>query len=96
MNLFQQFADVFGGGGGSQSQASDPGIGGAGDGPKHRRITDYLNGIVGAYDAITGAGTKAGPAPMPQAPTRTGQNSTLWIVGGLVVVVLLFFVFKRR
>ncbi len=83
MSLFSDIEDVFGGNGGSQSQGVAT-TAGAGDGGKGTAITNLLSDITGAYDAVTGSGRPAGPAPAPQV-AKPAPNYLLY--GGLALLV---------
>jgi hypothetical protein len=86
--------DIFGGGGGSQAQGA-PTVTGAGDGGKKDAINSWLSTITGAYQAVTGSGTKSGPAPAPlAAPAKS--NWIPYAVGALVIAGLLWFAFKKK
>jgi len=86
--------DLFSGGGGSQNQGT-PVTSGPGDGAKGNTINDWLSRITGAYESITGAGTKSGPAPATQA---TPAKATPWLLyGGIAVaVVALLWLLKKK
>jgi len=86
--------DVFSGNQGSQSQG-DPSSAGAGDGDKSIAITNYLAAITGVYEAVTGSGHPAGPAPAAQTVKPGGPN--FLIIGGIVAgLLVLFFLLKRK
>jgi hypothetical protein len=85
------FLDLFGGGG-SHAQGT-PSTAGASDGGKATVINDWLGRITGAYNAVTGAGTRGGPAPAPAAVMPQKSNTALYVglaVAGLIVAFLLF------
>lgn len=86
--------DIFSGNGGSQAQGPAT-TAGAGDGGKKDAIDAWLGRITGVYSAVTGAGQKGGPAPSAaQAPAKT--NFVPYAIGGVVLVGLLWFLFKKK
>ena len=89
------FEDLFGGGGGSQAQGTATTTG-AGDGGKNNAITNWLSTLTGAYNAVTGSGTRGGPAPVSTAITPApATNWTLYGAIAVGVLVLVFLVAKR-
>jgi hypothetical protein len=70
-----KFLDLFSGG--SQSNGT-PTTAGAGDGGKASVINDILSRATGVYAAVTGSGTKSGPAPNPGQPGTVKTNWALY------------------
>lgn len=87
--------DLFGRGG-SHNQGT-PTTGNPGDGSTGQQITNWLERITGAYNAVVGANGQKSPAPAPAAMTQPkGNNTTLYLGIGLALAVVAFLMFKRR
>jgi hypothetical protein len=91
MNLLDIFSGRTGG------QGVQPVAGGAGDGGKKAAVDQWLGFLTGAYEAVTGSGTKGGPAPAPAAvQTKPKSNLALWVGIAAVLVVGIFLLARKR
>ena len=90
------FLDLIGGKAQEPGTAGAPSTAGAGDGGKATVINDWLSRATGVYAAVTGAGTKSGPAPAPQQAATIKRPLVTYGVIAAVAAVVLWYVLKKR